>query len=162
MTNVVNINVSETKHAMRVNGVTIAKKHLHRCFPDSENSHQAIFQYLTIVPFLAEKANVLVERFHDHTLYCAVKAGRIYKALGLDREICIPFMLVCLEGAGNLTEGEGVELARKFGMEMETFKGSSEQEISVNLSKRMAADAMNEIFRKFNSTVSASSKPTMH
>ena len=160
MTNAVNINVSETKHAMRVNGVTIAKKHLHRCFPDSESANQAIFQYLTLVPFLTEKAEILLDRFTGHTRYCAIKAARIYKVLGLTKVSCIPFMLVCLERAGDLDEGEGAELAKAFGMEV--VQGSSEQEIANKLGKRMAANAVNDIFRKFNSTVSASSKPTMH
>ena len=167
-----NIHIKEHKYAMRINGVTVSKFHLAASFAESQSAKEAVYKYLTLVPFLAEKVEVMAERLKGPSKYLTLKAKRIYDAIGLNNNNCVPFMLVCLEKAGDLPQGEGAKLARKFGLEM--IEGTSEDEIlskleSVrhelvgDLDKATVTAAMNQIFHNFNKTVGTDGKkPTIH
>lgn len=103
---VIAINVQETPHAYRVNGVTVAKRHLQKAFPArAHETEKLLWTYLVIVPFLHEAYNVPVKAA-EHIKYCSVKAHRVFHALNLPNEAILPFMIVALKSAGDMNDEE--------------------------------------------------------
>jgi hypothetical protein len=113
---VMRIEIGESAHAFRVNGVTIAKRHLKASLPDraNEGDDKTLARYLTIVPFLHE-AYVPKDDAPECIKYGAFKAKRLYKALGLTQESIAPFMLMCMSQSGDLPTADNfVETAAPF------------------------------------------------
>ena len=108
-TNVIHINIEEGKKAFRVNGVTLAKRHLVATMTKGDDLDKKLARYLAIVPFLATAFEVN-ENASESIKYGAIKAKRLYKALELTEEATIPFMLVCMAQAG--------EDARRLGLQV--------------------------------------------
>ena len=87
------ITVNEMPHAYRINGVTVAKKHLRELFPSWGDSQDAFYRYLVLVPFLAETKEP--EDTPTKTgFYAVFKAKRIQKALEIYGDVIVGFMMV--------------------------------------------------------------------
>lgn len=111
---VMQISIEESTHAFRVNGVTLAKRHLKASMPKGDDDEKRLARYLTIVPFLHE-AYVPRQDAPESIKYGAYKAHRLYEALGLNHDIVAPFMLMCLTQAGDLpTSDNFAETAAPF------------------------------------------------
>jgi hypothetical protein len=104
--------VGETRFAFRVNGVTIAKRHLFNTLAratDGRVNEKTLAKYLVIVPYLAT-GFTLPEKASESVKYGATKAKRLYKALNLNEENTGPFMLAFLQlGEGNIDPNEQVK-----------------------------------------------------
>jgi hypothetical protein len=95
------IETNETRFAFRVNGVTFAKKHLANTLGRDcqDDMSKALAKFLVIVPFLATAFEVS-EHASESIKYGAAKAKRMYKALGLNEDNTVPFMLICMAQTG--------------------------------------------------------------
>lgn len=113
------IETNETRFAFRVNGVTVAKRHLEKTIAKGCNgdAQKMLAKYLVIVPFLAQAFQVS-ENASDSIKYGAAKAKRVYEALGLTKESTVPFMLVCLQMAGLDTDGDMPEGIKQIGQQL--------------------------------------------
>ena len=102
---VMRINIEEGEHAFRINGVTYAKRHLLATMKKSEDGdlHKTLARYLVIVPFLAT-AYTVSEKASESIKYGAIKAKRLYKALELNEDNTLPFMLFAMSQAGDSIE----------------------------------------------------------
>ena len=111
---VMHVNIEESEHAFRVNGVTYAKRHLLATMKKREDGdiHKTLARYLVIVPFLAT-AYTVAEDAPESIKYGAIKAKRLYEALELSEDNTVPFMLFAMSQAGeNIKEiGEQVRKA---------------------------------------------------
>lgn len=132
LTQTMSLTISETRKVVNINGVTVAKKHLAACHPKAKSCEEAVFKYLTIVPFLSEKFEELKDSLKDHTLYCAIKAKRIHKTLNLDSEATIPFMAMCMEKAGDITPEIAEKLSAVTGT---TFIHANAENLDAELAK---------------------------
>lgn len=104
------IEIEEGAKAFRVNGVTIAKRHLVATLPKHDDTlDKKLARFLAIVPFLATRYTP-DERANESIKYGAVKAKRLYKALGINEDNTVPFMMVCMSQAGADIEAIGEEL----------------------------------------------------
>ncbi len=119
-TNVMCIQMEQSEKAFRVNGVTLAKRHLLNTLGKDCNGDvdKALAKFFVIVPFLSE-AFECPERASASVKYGAFKAKRLYKALGINEENTVPFMLMALSMAGDMPDIEtlrhmGPEVARSF------------------------------------------------
>ena len=103
---VLRINIEESEHAFRVNGVTYAKRHLLATMKKREDGdiHKTLARYLTIVPFLAT-AYTVSENASESIKYGSIKAKRLYKALELNEDNTLPFMLFSMSQAGEDISG---------------------------------------------------------
>ncbi len=103
---VIRINIEESEHAFRINGVTYAKRHLLATMKKREDGdlHKTLARYLTIVPFLAT-AYTASEDASESIKYGAIKAKRLYKALELNKENTLLFMLFAMAQAGEDISG---------------------------------------------------------
>ncbi len=110
---VLRINIEESQHAFRVNGVTYAKRHLLATMKKRKDGdlHKTLARYLTIVPFLAT-AYTVSEDASDSIKYGAIKAKRLYKALELNEENTLPFMLFAMSQAGEDIRGVGDQVRK--------------------------------------------------
>src|SRR4051812_7003631 len=85
--------ITETDHAFRINGVTVAKRHLAkvlgRASPDIE---KVLLKYLVIVPHLANEFKLEDQKVSQSVRYGVIKAKRLYKALELDDDSEVAFM----------------------------------------------------------------------
>jgi hypothetical protein len=96
----ISVEINETRKAFRVNGVTVAKRHLENTLKfNHDDPEKTLARFLVIVPFLATSFTP-DERASASVKYGAAKAKRIYEAIGLNEENTIPFMLVALKQAG--------------------------------------------------------------
>lgn len=66
-------------------------------------------RFLAIVSFLATRFTP-DERATDSIKYGAFKAKRLYKALGINEDNTLPFMLVCMQQAGADVSSIGKEM----------------------------------------------------
>src|SRR5262245_38421767 len=96
---VMRVDINETQHAFRINGVTFGKKHLRGIFPNWGASSQAFYRFLVIAPFLAENKDP-DDTATEYGRYAVLKCRRIWEALGMKSEIVAPFM----EMAGQMGE----------------------------------------------------------
>lgn len=104
------IEIEEGAKAFRVNGVTIAKRHLVATLPKHDDTlDKKLARFLAIVPFLAT-SYTLADGASESIKYGAVKAKRLYKALGINEDNTVPFMMVCMSQAGADIEAIGEEL----------------------------------------------------
>ena len=96
----VKLMVSEGKHALRVNGVTLAKRHLRELFPTydwNENGNvelpekEGFFRMLLLVPFLA-KTKDPKDAPTAAGRYFLAKTKRLTKSLNLEAGTVAPFM----------------------------------------------------------------------
>jgi hypothetical protein len=101
MQNVMTISINETSKAFNVNGVPFAKRHLvNTLSKNSEGDLQKMLaKFLVIVPFLATSYTPHDDA-NESIKYGAIKAKRLYKALGITEDNTVPFMLVALAQAG--------------------------------------------------------------
>lgn len=101
MQEVMHICIEQGEKAFRINGVTFAKRHLVNTLAKNTNGdlEKMLAKFLVIVPFLATSYTAS-EHASESIKYGAIKAKRLYKALGITDENTIPFMLVCLQQAG--------------------------------------------------------------
>ena len=101
MQNVMTVSINETSKAFNVNGVPFAKRHLvNTLSKNSEGDLQKMLaKFLVIVPFLATSYTPH-ENASESIKYGAIKAKRLYKALGITEDNTVPFMLVALAQAG--------------------------------------------------------------
>jgi len=100
---VMHVSVEQAEHAFRINGVTVAKRHLVNKFrKDQNNPEKLLSKYLVIVPFLATSYQ-MPDNADDSTKYAVAKAKRLYKALELNDDNIVPFMMVFMQQAGNET-----------------------------------------------------------
>lgn len=90
------IRIEEASKAFRVNGVTIAKRHLAKTFPKGDDMSKRLARFLVIVPFLATAYQVSPES-SPSIRYTAWKAKRVYEALGIDEDTTVPFMLTFMK-----------------------------------------------------------------
>lgn len=106
------IEIEESAKAFRINGVTFAKRHLINTMtkPD-DDLEKKLARFLVIVPFLATSFTP-AEGASDSIKYGAIKAKRLYKALGLNEDNAMPFMLVCMQQAGADLKGIGAEVRK--------------------------------------------------
>lgn len=113
------IETNETRFAFRVNGVTIAKRHLEKTISQGCNgdAQKMLAKFLVIVPFLT-KAFELGEKANESVKYGAIKAKRLYEALGINEDNTVPFMLVCLAQAGMDTDGALPDGIREIGQNL--------------------------------------------
>lgn len=133
------IEISEAEHAFRINGVTFAKRHLINTMAEDTNGdqHKMLAKFLVIVPFLAT-AYTPSKTAPESIKYGAVKAKRLYEALGINEDNTVPFMLVALEQAesdiksigqnvreAGFYENGKVEIPFREGGSTETFSPSS-------------------------------------
>src|SRR6266702_7523110 len=94
------VHVEQTARAFRVNGVTLAKRHLIKTLgKDQPDLDKVLAKYLVIVPFLATGFEIPKEA-SESVKYGAIKAKRIFDAIGLDEDSIVPFMLVFLAQTG--------------------------------------------------------------
>lgn len=94
------IEIEEGAKAFRVNGVTIAKRHLVATLPKHDDTlDKKLARFLAIVPFLATSYTP-ADGASESIKYGTVKAKRLYKALGINEDNTMPFMLVCMQQAG--------------------------------------------------------------
>jgi len=109
MQNVMTVSINETSKAFNVNGVPFAKRHLvNTLSKNSEGDLQKMLaKFLVIVPFLATSYTPH-ENARESIKYGAIKAKRLYKALGITEDNTVPFMLVALAQAGEDIEGVGL------------------------------------------------------
>ena len=98
---VMQVETSETRHAFRVNGVTLAKRHLMATLGKDcdEMGDKVLYKFLTIVPFL-HKAYQVNPDAPESIKYGAAKAHRVWEALKLTEDAIVPFMLVCMAQSG--------------------------------------------------------------
>lgn len=116
------IQIEEGAKAFRVNGVTFAKRHLEATLPKHDDTlEKKLARFLAIVPFLATRFTP-DERATDSIKYGAFKAKRLYKALGINEDNTLPFMLVCMEQAGTDISHIGQELRESGIYETGEFK----------------------------------------
>ena len=94
---VMTIAVSETEFAFRVNGVTVAKRHLAATIGRSDDSvtEKTLARYLVIVPFLATAFRMPKEA-SESVRYGAIKAKSLFKALRITEDNTMAFMMVFL------------------------------------------------------------------
>ncbi len=93
------VHVEQTARAFRVNGVTLAKRHLIKTLgKDQPDLDKVLARYLVIVPFLATDFTI-PEKASESVRYGAIKAKRVYDAIGLNEDSIVPFMLVFLAQA---------------------------------------------------------------
>lgn len=101
MFGMIKISVHESKEAFTVNGVEVPKAIVLALFPDTPDAEKALAKYLSIVPFLHEKA----EHFHSHhelsenAKWGVDKSHELVAALKLPEEAYIPFMMACMAQA---------------------------------------------------------------
>lgn len=102
------IEVNETAKAFRVNGVTFAKRHLEKTISAGCNGdvQKMLAKFLVIVPYLATSFE-LSDKASDSVKYGAIKAKRLYKALEINEDNTVPFMLIFMQQAG-MEPAEGV------------------------------------------------------
>src|SRR6266702_499029 len=94
------VKVEQTARAFRVNGVTLAKRHLIKTLgKDQPDLDKVLARYLVIVPFLATDFTI-PEKASESVRYGAIKAKRVYDAIGLNEDSIVPFMLVFLAQTG--------------------------------------------------------------
>ena len=110
---VMHVNIEESEHAFRVNGVTYAKRHLLATMKKREDGdiHKPLARYLVIVPFLAT-AYTVAEDAPESIKYCAIKAKRLYEALELSEDNTVPFMLFAMSQAGENIEEIGAQVRK--------------------------------------------------
>lgn len=95
------IHVEEGAKAFRVNGVTLAKRHLKATLgKNTEDMDKVLAKYLTIVPFL-HKSYAVPHNASESIKYGAVKAHRLWKAIGLEDDAIVPFMLAMMTKSGD-------------------------------------------------------------
>jgi len=93
---VMTIAVNETKFAFRVNGVTVAKRHLAATIGKGEHiTEKVLARYLVIVPFLAT-AFRMPNGASESVRYGATKAKSLFKALRITEDNTMAFMMVFL------------------------------------------------------------------
>ena len=94
------IEINEMAKAFRVNGVTFAKRHLASTIGKDcgDNYERMLAKFLVIVPFLAE-AFQCPDNASESVKYGAYKAKRLHKALGINSDNKIGFMLMALSQA---------------------------------------------------------------
>jgi len=98
------IKVAESRCALNVNGIPLAKRHLKRCFEG--DMKQMFFRYLAVVPFLYKKGDEVSKS--ESQKYLTAKAKRIYKNLGMSEDDNVTaFILICMEESGDLPVGFG-------------------------------------------------------
>lgn len=104
------IEIEEGAKAFRVNGVTIAKRHLEATLPKHDDTlEKKLARFLAIVPFLATSYTP-ADGASESIKYGTVKAKRLYKALGINEDNTVPFMMVCMSQAGADISEIGKEL----------------------------------------------------
>ena len=95
------IHVEEGAKAFRVNGVTLAKRHLEAALGRHEKDHDKLLaKYLTIVPFLHKDYQVPHDA-SESIKYGAKKAHRLWEAIGLEDDAIVPFMLAMMSRSGD-------------------------------------------------------------
>ena len=112
-TEVIRLDISETKHAFRVNGVTLAKRHLNHAFtgPSFAVGQQALYQYLAVSLMIAhdEYDPARTEGLNASQNYLTKKAFRVEPALGLnDNQAKMAFLFACAKMAGVDVDAEAV------------------------------------------------------
>jgi hypothetical protein len=110
------VQIEEGVKAFRVNGVTVAKRHLVATLANDTGGdlEKMLVKYLVIVPFLA-KAFTPHPDATESIKYGAFKAKRLYQALGITEENTLPFMLGALAQAGDLSIEEMGKAVRNAG-----------------------------------------------
>lgn len=129
---IIMIEVDEAEKCFRVNGVTIAKRHLGVLFPNEEMP-KALAKYLALVPILASRrANGLNDNGElEATKYGAVKSTRVFEALALPADAVVPFMTVCAQQA----MGDGVPVASKQSSPRVTRYGGKDDNNVIDITK---------------------------
>jgi hypothetical protein len=94
------ITVGETQHAFRVNGVTVAKRHLASLSEGGKINDKVLAKYLVIVPYLATGFH-MPEKASESVKYGVEKAKRLYKVLGINEDNTIPFMMIFIQISEN-------------------------------------------------------------
>jgi hypothetical protein len=95
------IHVEEGDKAFRVNGVTLAKRHLKATLgKNTDDMDKVLAKYLTIVPFL-HKSYEVPHDASESIKYGAAKAHRLWKAIGLEDDAIVPFMLAMMTKSGD-------------------------------------------------------------
>jgi len=107
--NIIHISIEEGEKAFRINGVTLAKRHLLATMTKGDDLEKKLARYLAIVPFLATAYEVK-DNAPESIKYGAAKAKRLYKALELTEEATLPFMLVCMAQAGEDVRSIGLQV----------------------------------------------------
>ena len=96
------IHVEEGAKAFRVNGVTLAKRHLKATLgKNTDDMEKVLAKYLVIVPFL-HKSYEVPHDASEGIKYGAKKAHRLWEAIGLEDDAVVPFMLAMMVRAGDI------------------------------------------------------------
>ena len=133
MDHVMKIEVQETRHAFRINGVTLAKRHLEKTMgKETREFDKMLAKFLVIVPFLHE-AFECPETASESIKYMSTKASGIYNAIGLDEDSSGPFMLVCLQLAGDMPTANNL---RKMGPQVARTFGARSEDVSFHKGER--------------------------
>jgi hypothetical protein len=132
MMHCIEISINETPKAFRVNGVTVAKRHLEKTMGrETRDFEKMLAKFLVIVPFL-HKAYEAPEGASESVQYGATKAHALYKALRLTDDAIVPFMLVCLAQANDGRMNNPQEAISRIGAEVSrSFRPGSEREDNV-------------------------------
>lgn len=97
MTNrAIRIDINETKHAFRINGVTFAKKKLSELLPLWGDDVDSFYRYLVIMPFFATSKDVGSAPTPLGN-YAIAKSKRIFDTLELDNNAIPVFMMMAAQ-----------------------------------------------------------------
>jgi hypothetical protein len=108
-THVMKVEINEMAKAFRVNGVTLAKRHLRRVFPrhDHKPDDKILAQYLAVVPMVKDLE--ITQGQNEAVRYGIFKARKVYIALGLNEDNTVPFIIMAREMAGGFEEEDFLE-----------------------------------------------------
>ncbi len=96
---IVKIEQTETRHAFRINGVTVAKRHLSAFFAGMKPDEKTFCRFLVAVPFIALDNSVDLTPVNKTASYMLEKARKINAAIGLNPEIAMGFVVFNCQSA---------------------------------------------------------------
>ena len=152
----IDIKVAESRCALNVNGIPLAKRHLKRCF--NGDIKQMFFRYLAMVPFLYEKGDEISKS--ESQKYLTAKAKRIYKNFGITNDNVTAFMLICMEESEDLPSGLGRELAETLGTKVLDLSDPNLEEEIAEIEDDEAREEITAIVRALQAR--RNSKKTLH
>ena len=152
----IDIKVAESRCALNVNGIPLAKRHLKRCF--NGNMKQMFFRYLAVVPFLYEKGDEISKS--ESQKYLTAKAKRIYKHFGITDDNVTAFMLICMEESEDIPSGLGRIAAEAYGTKIFDLSDPNLEEEIAEIEDDEALEEITAIVRALQAR--RNSKKTLH
>jgi len=108
-TSAIKVDIHETAHAFRLNGVTFSKRCLAELFPIWGATDESFYRFLVIMPFFAETKEI-GDAPTKVGNYAIAKSKRLLESLKLPHDAIPAFMAMAAQ-LGNLDEEDAGDIA---------------------------------------------------